>query len=173
MSILSDFLPKFTPLNGVGAFNDPALPNSGHWPISITGNAGTVTNGVYLTTTQTLSNKTLTAPILNSPFAVGLVENSVTMTGNIIDLSKGNVFIKTISSATTFSVSNVPASGKVASFILKLTNGGAATVTYMSGVKWGGAKAPVLTNPGVDNLGFYTHDGGATWQGFLLSKDSK
>lgn len=163
MSKLSDFLPKFAPLNGVGT--------SGTWPISITGNAdnaNTVTNGVYLTTAQTLTNKTLTTPV-----ATGLVEVAVSMPANNIDVATGNVFIKTIAAASTLTVSNVPASGKVASFILKLTNGGAAVVTWWAGIKWAGGTAPTLTAAGTDNLGFYTHDGGATWQGFLLSKDSK
>lgn len=44
---------------------------SGTWAIDISGNAATatnattVTNGVYLTTAQTLTNKTLTAPVTN------------------------------------------------------------------------------------------------------------
>lgn len=38
---------------------------SGEWAIDISGNAATVTNGVYLTSTQTLTNKILTAPTTN------------------------------------------------------------------------------------------------------------
>lgn len=48
----------YTPVqpNGTGA--------TGTWAIDVSGNAGTVTNGVYTTATQTLTNKTITAPTL-------------------------------------------------------------------------------------------------------------
>jgi hypothetical protein len=90
-----------------------------------------------------------------------------------IDLNSGNFFTRTISGATTFTVSNVVAAGSTNSFILELTNAGSAAITWFSGVKWTGGTAPALTASGVDILGFYTHDGGTTWRGMLLSKDSK
>jgi len=112
---------------------------------------------------QTLTNKTLT----------GLLETKVAMAANNIDLSTANYFTKTISGATTLTVSNVPASGTTASFILDLTNGGSATITWWSGVKWAGGTAPTLTASGRDVLGFFTHDAGATWTGLVLGKDVK
>lgn len=112
------------------------------------------------------------APLLQ-PTLTGLREVKVAMAANAIDLSAGNLFTKTISGATTLTTSNVPASGTLASFILDLTNGGSATITWWSGVKWAGGTAPTLTASGVDVLGFYTHDGGTTWRGMVLSKDSK
>jgi hypothetical protein len=135
----------------------------GTWGISITGNAATVTNGVYLTTAQTLTNKTVT----------GLRETKIAIPASNIDLNSGNFFTRTISGATTLTVSNAAASGSASSFILELTNAGSAAITWFSGVKWTGGTAPVLTASGVDILGFYTHDGGTTWRGLLLSKDSK
>ncbi len=103
---------------------------------------------------------------------------SVAMVANAIDLSLGSVFTKPITAATTLTVSNIPASGIVASFILELTNGGAFTTTWWKGktnedIKWAGGTAPTLTASGVDILGFYTHDGGVTWRGLVLAKDSK
>ena len=89
-----------------------------------------------------------------------------------IDVTAGGVFAKTISGATTFTVSSVPAAGAVASFILELTNPG-TKVTFWAGVKWPGGAAPTLTAAGVDVLGFYTRDGGTTWRGMVLAKDSK
>lgn len=160
MSKLSDFLPKFAPLDGVGT--------TGTWPISITGNAGTVTDGVYLTKTQTVTNKTFTKPIV-----VGLVEVAVAMTANKIEVDKGAVFTKTITANTTFTESGAPPAGKTASFILKLTNGGAFVVTWWPKINWDKGAAPVLTAAGTDNIGFFTADGGATWHGFVLSLDSK
>lgn len=106
-------------------------------------------------------------------FEAGVTEKAVTVAGSDIDLAKGSLFEKTISGAVTFSVSGVPASGGVASIVLELTNGGSAMVTWWTGVKWAGGTAPTLTAAGVDVLGFYTRDGGATWRGFVLAIDSK
>ena len=103
----------------------------------------------------------------------GLKETSVTMGANDINLSLGNLFTKTITGATTLSVSNVPVSGTAQSFILELTNGGVGTISWWSGVKWAAGVAPTLTTGGVDILGFYTYDGGMTWRGIVMAKDSK
>ncbi len=90
-----------------------------------------------------------------------------------IDLSAGSYFSKTITAVTTFTRSNVPASGRVGSFTLELTNGGNFTVNWFSGVKWDGGTQPALTANGIDILAFITRDGGTTWRGILSSKDSK
>jgi hypothetical protein len=84
-----------------------------------------------------------------------------------IDLNTGDVFTKTISGTTTFTVTNVPASGTVAIFVLELTNGGSATVNLFSGITWSGG-VPTLTAAGKDSLVFYTHDGGTSWVGSYL-----
>ena len=103
----------------------------------------------------------------------GTREKLSVMSDDNIDLATGNYFTKTISGDTTFTVTNVPSAGVVVSFILELTNAGSAVITWFSGVKWAGGTPPTLTESGVDVLRFYTHDGGTTWRGFLLSKDSR
>ena len=108
-----------------------------------------------------------------TPTITGLREVRAALPANNIDLASGNFFTKTVSGATTFTVSNVPAAGTTASFILDLTNGGSGTITWWSGVKWAGGTAPTLTASGRDVLGFYTHDGGTTWTGLVLGKDLK
>ena len=105
-------------------------------------------------------------------FGKGVQETYSAVAASNIDVTAGGVFAKTISGATTFTVSNVPAAGAVASFILELTNPG-TNVTFWAGVKWPGGAAPTLTAAGVDVLGFYTRDGGTTWRGMVLAKDSK
>ena len=135
---------------------------------SLLGSGNVVTGDVTTTGPQTLTNKALTTPLIT-----GTREVCVAMPANAIDLATGNLFTKTISGVTTLTVSNVPTTGDAASFILELTNAGSAAITWFSGVKWAGGTAPTLTTTGVDVLGFYSHDGGTTWRGMLLSKDSK
>jgi hypothetical protein len=95
------------------------------------------------------------------------------MGANDIDLSAGNYFTKTISGATTLTVSNVPTTGTAQSFILDLTNGGSAAITYFANVKFAGGTAPTLTAAGRDVLGFFTHDAGTTWTALVLGLDVK
>jgi hypothetical protein len=111
-----------------------------------------------------------TGATLTTPTGTGIKETSTAISASAIDLSAGNYFTKTISGTTTFTVSNVASSGTVNSFILQLTNGGSATVNWFTGVKWAGGTAPTLTASGYDDLGFFTINGGTTWQGFVLGK---
>lgn len=124
----------------------------------------------YLTTSSASSTYLALA---GGALTGGLREAKVAMAANDISLSAGNYFTKTISTATTLTVSNVPTTGTAASFILDLTNGGAGTITWWTGMKWAGGTAPTLTASGRDVLGFFTHDGGTTWTGLVLGKDVK
>lgn len=106
-------------------------------------------------------------------FGAAQQDTKVALAASNIDLYTGNLFTKTISGATTFTVSNTPTTGTVASFLLDLTNGASAAITWWAGVKWAGGVAPTLTAAGRDVLGFFTHDAGTTWTGLVLSKDVK
>lgn len=106
-----------------------------------------------------------------TPTITGGRETQVAIAASNIDLSLGNYFSKTISATTTFTVSNVVASGTVNSIILTLTNGGSQTINWWSNVDWVNGIAPILTASGVDVLGFFTFDGGTTWRGFVLGLD--
>ena len=97
-------------------------------------------------------------------FTQGPYGTTVAMAAADVDLSAGDVFTVTISAATTLTFSNVPA-GKAATFNLIITNGGSATVTWPTSVKWASGTAPTLTASGVDVLTFLTPDGGVTWYG--------
>ena len=132
----------------------------------------------YVTSSALATYAPLASPTFTGTASFGIAkptalqETRVAMAANNIDLSTGNIFTKTISGATTLTVSNVPASGTVASFILDLTNAG-TLVTWWYGVKWASAIAPTLTTGtgGRDILGFMTYDNGATWTGLVLAKD--
>lgn len=100
-------------------------------------------------------------------------ETKVAMAANNIDLATGNLFTKTITGVTTLTISNALAADNVNSFVLELTNGGSAVITWFSGVKWAGGTAPTLTASGKDILGFYSHDGGTTWNILGINKDVK
>lgn len=96
----------------------------------------------------------------------------VAVSASAIDCSAGNFFTKTASGALTWTFTNVP-SAKAFTVILELTNGGTGTQTWPAAVKWPGGTAPTLVASGVDVLGFITDDGGTTWRGVQLMKDSK
>ena len=130
--------------------------------------ARTALDAVGVSDTQTLTNKTLTSPVLNTATATGLKETKVAMGAHDIDLSAGNYFTYTLSGAQTLTVSNVASSGSVSAFVLEVTNGGSAGLSYFSGVTWAAATAPTLTASGTDVLAFFTSDGGTTWRGFVL-----
>jgi hypothetical protein len=110
------------------------------------------------------------ADIVGQTRSTAYIETKTVISASAIDLTAGNYFTKTISGATTFTTSGIPATGNVASLVLDLTNGGSAAVTWWSGVKWASGTAPTLTASGRDVLGFFTHDGGTTWNGFVLGK---
>ena len=95
-------------------------------------------------------------------FGASVVEKKVAMGAHDIDLSAGNYFTYTLSGAQTLTVSNVASSGSVSAFVLEVTNGGSAALTFFSGVTWAAATAPTLTAAGVDTLAFFTSDGGTT-----------
>ena len=93
-----------------------------------------------------------------------------------IDCEAGNVFAHTLSENTTFTFSNPPASGTAYGFSLKIIQDASAssyTITWPSGVDWPSGFSPALSYGAskVDQLVFYTHDGGATWYGFIAGKD--
>jgi hypothetical protein len=140
---------------------------------------GSVNASIAATVANDSHTHSTYSPIANPTFTgtagfAGIKETKITMAAATnFNLATGTFFTKTISAATTFTVSSIPAAGSVVSFILELTNAGSATITWFSGVKWASGTAPTLTAAGVDILGFYTHDGGVTWRGMVLAKDSK
>jgi hypothetical protein len=90
-----------------------------------------------------------------------------------INLTLGNFISATVAGVTTWTFSNPIASPAVTGFILELTNGGSAGISWPASVKWPGGTAPSLTAAGVDVLTFFTDDGGTTYRGVVSMLDSK
>ena len=89
-----------------------------------------------------------------------------------IDLSTGNYFTKSISTSSTVTFSNPPASGTVGSFILQLTLTASSTaITWPSSVYWNadaGQTAPTLVDARTHLFMFVTSDGGTKYRGAVL-----
>lgn len=169
-------------LTAVNSKADTASPALTGTPTAPTAGAGTNTTQIATTAfvkaavdtaadaKLSLTGGTLTGALNIKTSTLARVDMGA---GTAIDQAEGNYFTKTISGNTTFTITNVP-SGTVASgFILELTNGGSATVTFPAAVKWAGGTAPTLTTSGVDVLVFITDDNGTTWRGMVSMLDSK
>lgn len=89
-----------------------------------------------------------------------------------ISIASGNYFTATTTDVTNWTFTNVPGSRAVG-FVLTLTNGGFASQTWPTSVKWPNGTPPSLTVAGVDTLTFLTDNGGTAWRGVLSMKDSK
>lgn len=160
-----------TGFSAAGTAGQPLL--SGGTAAPTFGTLGIAAGGTGATSQGAALTALGAAPISNPAFTGAIKEAKSAMGANDISLASANFFTKTISTTTTLTVSNVPSTGTAVSLILELTNGGAFAVTWWAGVKWSGGTAPMLTASGVDVLGFYTHDGGTTWRGLVLARDSK
>jgi hypothetical protein len=90
-----------------------------------------------------------------------------------IDLSLGNFVSANVTGITTWTFSNPLADPAATGFVLELTNGGSAALTWPLSVQWPGGTAPSLTAAGIDVLTFITDDGGTTYRGVVSMLDSK
>lgn len=128
---------------------------------------GTTVQGYDADTAKTDVTQAWTAA---QNFGKGTSAASLAVAASAIDLSLGNGFTKTISSATTFTLTNVPASPALVIWLLELTNGGSAAITWWSGIVWASGSPPALTASGVDRIGFYTINGGTSSVGFIIKQ---
>ncbi len=102
---------------------------------------------------------------------VAITEKFIALGGaSQIDCSAANHFGKTITAATTFTLTKVPAAGRVYTMSLRLRNGGAFPVNFWGNINWSEGVKPELSVSGRDVIAFSTDDGGATWDGYLLGK---
>jgi hypothetical protein len=143
--------------NTIGAPSITGVGASGTWGINVTGNAATVTNGVYTTGTQDIGGaKTFTGSLAQSVISVPALN---------IDCSLGNYFTKTIGSSSTFTVSGVPTGAY--SFILEVVLTG-GSITWFNNINWPFNIAPTLLVNRTHLFIFITDNGGTTWKAGAL-----
>jgi len=90
--------------------------------------------------------------------------NKVTMGNAAVDCSTGNYFCHTASSNTSYSFTNVPASGRAYAFTLEVYHTG-GTLSWPASVKWPDDTAPTLATSKTHLFFFVTDDNGSRWRG--------
>jgi hypothetical protein len=117
------------------------------------------------------------ADIVNLQKIVTETKSTPTITSGVLalDLSAAALFYVSLSAnITNLTLSNVPASPKVFSFMLQFPNTGTVrTVVWPASMRWGGGTAPTMTgtNGKVDTFSFITHDGGVNWFAFIVEQN--
>jgi hypothetical protein len=137
----------------------------------ITG-AATFNGAVVIGGATNLQDNNLQRPTLLDYCIKGSALGSVGTLATV-DMTAANFFSATLGSATTFAFTNPCTSGDFGGFVMELTNGGSATVTWPASVDFVGGTAPTLTAAGVDQLVFTTRDAGTTYLGFVAGLDIK
>ena len=118
-------------------------------------------------------SQTAASPSVYPLSSIRIPEYAVDLAGGVtIDTTAGKYFSKSITSAVTLAVTNVPATGTLCCFMLEITNT-TGSLNLWSNIKWPSAVVPTITPNGKDIFGFITRDGGATWNGVLVAKDVK
>lgn len=124
---------------------------------------------VTLTATQTVSNKTLTKPIING--SVGAYTSNSDGGTITFDLSASNVHTVTLGGNRTLALSNASVGQK---FVIRLVQDstGSRLVTWFSTIKWAQSAAPVLTTTAnkIDVFGFIVTSSG-NYDGFILGQN--
>lgn len=105
-------------------------------------------------------------------------KTDLTVTSNTISINMalGSLFnFQATANITTTTITNIPATGRFASMILRVKGDGTVrTWTWFdSTVKWGGSVAPTRTSTTnkYDWYLFTTVDAGTTWSGFVMSQN--
>jgi len=137
--------------------------------------AGIKQQVVGLTATQTLTNKTLTQPIITASIPTTVV--STAASGAVtLDLSTGNVQNFTFSGssasdAITFFLSNATV-GQIFMVTVTQNSGGSGTVTWWTTIRWAGGTTPTLTTTGGQRDTFvFVTTSSVTWDGYIAGQN--
>lgn len=79
-------------------------------------------------------------------------------------------FTATGSGAAALTLSGMPQTNRLFTFVVWITNGGLRTWTWPTGTRWAGGAAPTLSAAGLDAITFTTFNAGTNWQASLLGK---
>jgi hypothetical protein len=108
--------------------------------------------------------------------AINLTTSPIITNGVLsLDLTTYTVFeVQLLSSITSVSISNVPAAGIMASFmIIFQADGTARTVVWPASFKWPSGVAPSITSTlnKKDAFVFFSTDGGTSWEAFISGQN--
>ena len=162
-------------------FTDITTWANGSPNISASGNTTTIDGALTVTQATLLSDQIVSRGQFKD-YAEPVNDISGTKTAAFdISFTDGNVQTVTLGSGTfNIGIDDALASDPMSnSLTLLLTNGGAATATFVAGahggggnaVHWAGGPAPTFTTSGIDVVCFTTFDGGTNYYGFAAGLD--
>lgn len=110
---------------------------------------------------------------LSAPSFTETVKAHGTVSSGTESFSLADGAYHTVTAGGDFTVSFAgwEASGEAQTLVMKVTNGGAHTITWDAAIDWPAGSEPSLTASGTDILVFVTDDGGTTVYGRLAMED--
>jgi hypothetical protein len=157
-------LTDITGANIVGNVTSAITANFANFAGNVTVNAQPNITSVGTLTTLAVSGNSSITGLYAKNFTT---EAKAQATATVIDFAQ-SVQQFTVSAARTFTTSNVPATGTVASVSLILVVSSSATITWPTGTKWPSGTSPTLAN-GTHIVSLMTYDGGTTYLGAALT----
>ena len=138
-------------------------------------------NGKVGATNPTISGATLSTTLnvtanttFNSRYTMVLRNTTGSGTQNqSMDCSTGNYFVGSTYPNGTTNITFINSPAGLYSMLVKIVwGGGSGAISWSNSPKWPGGIAPTPST-GVDIYSFFTDDGGTTWRGNLVMRDSK
>jgi hypothetical protein len=99
-----------------------------------------------------------------------LISNAAANGTITLDISLAQYFALTTNGNMTVAFSNVPSGTFATGVMVRITAGGAHTVSWPASVDWSGGSAPVQTPSGTDLYVLVTDDSGTTWRGVRVGR---